>query len=95
MHDALTEAKTSHRPIELLIANDDFYSTVSVAVYTGNRYPHLERDTSKPDMLSKIYAPRTFAPKDTDEDQVTPSVPCGPPLPDGLAGRGRGDRSRR
>jgi predicted metalloprotease with PDZ domain len=69
LHDALTEAKASRRPIELLIANGDFYSTVSVAAYTGNRYPHLERANSKPDLLSRIYAPRTFTPKHTSEDE--------------------------
>jgi len=68
LHEALTEAKTTHHPIALLIANNDFYQTVSVAVYTGNRYPHLKRDNSKPDLLTRIYAPRTFTPKHEEED---------------------------
>ncbi len=68
LHQALAEAKASHRPIEMLIANNDFYSTVPVAVFTGNRYPHLRRDASKPDTLSKIYAPRTFAAGPGDEE---------------------------
>lgn len=62
LHDAIATAKKTRQPIELLVANGDFFSTVAVAAYDGNRYPHLERDTSKPDLLSKIYAPLTFKP---------------------------------
>jgi hypothetical protein len=28
----------------------------------GERYPHLKRDSSTPDVLSAIYAPKTFVP---------------------------------
>lgn len=62
LHDAIGAAKRSQRPLELIVANGDFFSTVAVAAYDGNRYPHLERDASKPDLLSKIYAPLTFKP---------------------------------
>ena len=62
LHDAIMAAKSNHRPIELLVTNGDFYQTYAVAAYEGNRYPVLQRDPSKPDMLSQIYAPKTFAP---------------------------------
>jgi predicted metalloprotease with PDZ domain len=62
LHDAISTAAKTRRPLDLLVANGDFYTTASVAAYTGNRYPHLQRISGKPDLLERIYAPRTFAP---------------------------------
>jgi predicted metalloprotease with PDZ domain len=62
LHEAIASAKKTRQPVELLVANGEFFSTVAVAAYTGNRYPHLERDSAKPDLLTKIYAPLTFKP---------------------------------
>ena len=61
LHDAISGAKRTREPLQILVANGDFYTTTAVAAFDGNRYPHLERDPSKPDLLSRIYAPRTFA----------------------------------
>jgi predicted metalloprotease with PDZ domain len=61
LHDAISGAKRTREPLQILVANGDFYTTAAVAAFDGNRYPHLERDPSKPDLLSRIYAPRTFA----------------------------------
>jgi len=55
---ALRAAKTSPDPIELLVENDDFYKTYRLAYHDGERYPHLERDPSRPDLLENILAPR-------------------------------------
>ena len=57
-----TAAAKTHAPLQLLVANGDFYTTASVAAYTGNRYPHLERIAGKLDLLARIYAPKTFTP---------------------------------
>jgi predicted metalloprotease with PDZ domain len=62
MHDALATAKSSHRPIELIVTNGSFYRTYSVPYYGGDRYPALERIPGRPDMLSQIFAPKTFKP---------------------------------
>jgi predicted metalloprotease with PDZ domain len=46
-------------PIELLINNADYFRVYSVDYKGGARYPHLERDGSKPDMLGEILKPKT------------------------------------
>jgi predicted metalloprotease with PDZ domain len=43
-------------PIELLIKDGDFYKTHHIDYRGGSRYPHLERNESKPDLLSAIIA---------------------------------------
>ena len=55
---AMTAAQKSHQPIELLVENADFYKTLKVEYYDGQRYPHLVRVDGKPDVLSLVLAPR-------------------------------------
>ena len=57
IHDAIKAAKGGSRPIELLVANDDFYRTVQINYHDGEKYPSLVRDESKPDVLSEIIKP--------------------------------------
>jgi predicted metalloprotease with PDZ domain len=54
---AITDAKNSPSHIELLARNGDAYKSYSVDYHGGLRFPHLERDTSKPDLLTKIISP--------------------------------------
>jgi len=54
--DALKAAKSDSEPIELLVENTDYYRTFKISYHDGERFPHLERDESKPDLLSAIYA---------------------------------------
>ena len=54
LHEALKAAKTSASPIELLVENTDYYKTYKLDYHAGEKYPHLVRDDSKPDMLSEI-----------------------------------------
>ncbi len=53
---AIAAAKGTNAPIDLLIKNGTRYRTVSIAYHDGLRYPHLERDPSKPDRLGAIIA---------------------------------------
>ena len=53
-HDALQATKTSHSPLELLVENTDYYTTYKLDYHQGEKYPHLLRDESKPDVLSDI-----------------------------------------
>jgi hypothetical protein len=46
----------------MIVSNGDFFSTLHVDAHDGPRYPHLVRDPSVPDELTKIYAPRTYKP---------------------------------
>jgi predicted metalloprotease with PDZ domain len=58
LKDAITAAKSSQAPIELLVKNVDVYSTVKVDYHGGLRYPHLERADGK-DLIGAIVAPRS------------------------------------
>lgn len=55
---ALREAQKSHQPIQLMVENTEYYRTISLNYFDGPRHPHLERDSSKPDMLSDILKPK-------------------------------------
>ena len=58
LKDAITAAKGTDLPIELIVKNDDRYLVLKVEYHDGLRYPHLERDTSVPARLDDILAPR-------------------------------------
>jgi len=51
---AIESAQASHRPIELLVENDDYYRTLQVAYFDGPRYPHLIRVGGAPDYLTEV-----------------------------------------
>jgi predicted metalloprotease with PDZ domain len=57
LHDAIAKTASSTEPIELLVKTGEYYSVHRVEYRGGERYPHLERDESKDDVLSKIIAP--------------------------------------
>lgn len=56
LHDALRASKTSKEPLELIVKNADYFTTVRIDYHGGERYPHLERNT-QPDLLSDILKP--------------------------------------
>jgi predicted metalloprotease with PDZ domain len=58
LRDALKAGKTNSQPLELLVENTDYYKTYKLDYHGGEKYPHLVRDDSKPDMLSEIIKPR-------------------------------------
>jgi predicted metalloprotease with PDZ domain len=58
LKDAITAARDSKQPIELLIKYQGDYTTVSVDYHGGLQYPHLVRIKGTPDYLSQIIAPR-------------------------------------
>lgn len=57
MREAIRGAKSSARPLQLLVANGEYYKTYSLDYQGGIRYPHLERDSSRSDLLSEIIKP--------------------------------------
>ncbi len=59
LRDALRAAKDGKEPIELLVENVETFKTVKVDYHGGEKYPHLERDAAKPDVLSAISKPLT------------------------------------
>jgi predicted metalloprotease with PDZ domain len=54
----LREAVAKKQPVELLVKNGEFYQTFRVDYTGGERYPHLVRDASAPDLLANIIAPK-------------------------------------
>ena len=54
LREALRSAKTNTAPIELIVENDDYFKTYKLDYHGGEKYPHLVRDDSKPDLLSEI-----------------------------------------
>lgn len=55
---AIREAKTSRRPIRLLVKSGDLYRTTELAWYEGLRYPWLEKTGRGQGTLDALLAPR-------------------------------------
>jgi predicted metalloprotease with PDZ domain len=58
MRTAIKEARNAQAPVELLCENGDAFKTCRLDYGDDERYPHLERDASKPDRLMEIIKPR-------------------------------------
>ncbi|MGY3041083.1 putative metalloprotease with PDZ domain [Rhodanobacter sp. TND4EL1] len=59
LKDAVTaSAKDKSLPVELLVKNFDEYQTIRVDYHDGLKYPHLVRDSSKPDTLGALLKAR-------------------------------------
>ena len=59
LREAIQHAGVSTDPIELLIRQGEYYRTYKIDYHSGEKYPHLVRDESKPDLLADIIAPLT------------------------------------
>jgi predicted metalloprotease with PDZ domain len=57
LREAIRAAKGRSEPLRLLVENADYYKTIEINYHGGERYPHLERDASKPDLLGEIIKP--------------------------------------
>jgi predicted metalloprotease with PDZ domain len=58
LSDALKAGKNSSGPLELLVENTDYFRTYKLDYHGGEKYPHLVRDESKPDVLTEINTAR-------------------------------------
>jgi predicted metalloprotease with PDZ domain len=56
---AIQAAKNSQEPLNLLVKDGERYQTFKVDYHGGERYPYLERDASKPDLLTSIITPKS------------------------------------
>jgi predicted metalloprotease with PDZ domain len=54
LRDALRAGKNSGPKLELIVVTGDFYKTFVLDYHGGEKYAHLARDESKPDVLSEI-----------------------------------------
>jgi hypothetical protein len=57
LRETIRAAKTSAAPIELLLQSGGSLKTYQLNYHEGERFPHLERDSSKPDLLQQIIKP--------------------------------------
>lgn len=65
VRSAIKAAKTATEPLDLLVENGEFFKSYPVDYHGGERYPHLERDSARPDLLTGILG------------SLTPTVPAG------------------
>ncbi|MGH9399448.1 MAG: M61 family metallopeptidase [Thermoanaerobaculia bacterium] len=61
LREALRAARDPGKPIELLVESGEFYRSYRLDYTGGERYPALERDPARPDLLSQIIAARAGA----------------------------------
>ena len=57
LHHAVADSAKSTAPLLLLIKDGEYYKTLSLDYHDGEKYPHLVRDKSKPDLISEIIRP--------------------------------------
>ncbi|HZD95060.1 MAG TPA: M61 family peptidase, partial [Candidatus Sulfotelmatobacter sp.] len=57
LRDALKGGKGNGPNLEMLVVNGDFYKSYTLNYHDGEKYPHLMRDESKPDVLDEITKP--------------------------------------
>ncbi|HTZ73661.1 MAG TPA: hypothetical protein VMB47_07065 [Candidatus Aquilonibacter sp.] len=57
LRDAIRNAQSSAEPIDIAATNGRDAQDYSVDYHGGLRFPHIERDNSRPDYLSEILAP--------------------------------------
>jgi predicted metalloprotease with PDZ domain len=57
LHQAVQDSTKVTTPIALLIKDGEYYRTLNVDYHGGEKYPHLIRDKSKPDLISGIIRP--------------------------------------
>jgi predicted metalloprotease with PDZ domain len=55
LRDIISAAKTVLNPMQFIVANGAQFKTISMDYHDGLKYPHIERDGTKPDYLGEIY----------------------------------------
>jgi predicted metalloprotease with PDZ domain len=58
LREAVAATRDGKVKLELLLENADFIHTFALDYSEGEKYPHLERDGKKPDLLSDIVRPK-------------------------------------
>lgn len=59
LREAISVARNTHKPVELIVKNLDRYRVVSIPYYEGLKYPRLERVEKSEERLAAIMKPRT------------------------------------
>ena len=61
LREALAATTKGEQKLRLLTENQEHFRTFTLPYTEGDRYPHLERNDSKTDMLAEIFRPRIAA----------------------------------
>ncbi|HSP95068.1 MAG TPA: hypothetical protein VLU06_10985, partial [Thermoanaerobaculia bacterium] len=61
--------RSTSRAVELLVENGEFLKTYRLDYAGPERYPHLERDKARPDLLSSIIRPLASRAADTKSEK--------------------------
>ena len=69
LRDAIKRSRA--RPMELLLENGEFFKTVRLDYAGPERYPHLQRDATRPDQLSQIIRP--LVPRKSEGGRAVPA----------------------
>jgi len=64
MKAALKASHDHPAPIDFLVQNDEFFTTLKLDYSGGERYPHLARDEAHADVLTEILKPRATPARD-------------------------------
>src|SRR4029077_220974 len=57
LKSSIDAAKSTTKPVQLIVSNGSDVGTYSIDYHGGLRYPHLERDNAHPDYLGEIFHP--------------------------------------
>ena len=57
LRDALKASSKTTTPMTLIVQNGEFFTTASIDYHGGEKYPHLERTTGKPDWMETLIKP--------------------------------------
>jgi predicted metalloprotease with PDZ domain len=63
LHQAIQDSAKTNTPIALLIKDGEYYRTSNVDYHDGEKYPHVVRDKSRPDLISEIIRPHAAVSK--------------------------------
>ena len=58
LHEAIAATKSDATAIDLRVENGSFQENYKLVYRGGERYPHLEREAAKADVISEIIKPR-------------------------------------
>ena len=58
LQEAMLSAKNGTVPIDVVVEHGSFHETYKLNYHGGARYPHLERDNSKPDVIGSVIKSR-------------------------------------
>ena len=63
LHQAVQDSAKTNTPIAFLIKDGEYYRTSNVDYHDGEKYPHVVRDKSRPDLISEIIRPHATVSK--------------------------------